>query len=298
MPAPEPPAHSPSCPPPVDHPRTPSVALPAGAVDSHCHVFGPHAVFPYAPDRTFTPVDVPRQRVRALHDAMGFDRALVVQSACHGEDHAALLDALATSGGRYRGVALVTPSTSPADVARWAAAGVCGARLNFLPHLGGAPSRETVQAVVDLVRPHGWHLAVHVAGTGITEHEDLVAALDVPVVIDHMARVDLAQGLDGPGVASLLRLLATGRVWVKLSGADRLSGGPVPSPAAVALARHLAVRAPDQVVWGTDFPHPNLAGDPPDDGVLVDTLAQVAPEPDLLDRLLVGTPERLFGWGS
>lgn len=296
MPAPEPPAHSPNCPPPVEHPRAHSVDLPAGAVDSHCHVFGPHAVFPFAPERSFTPVDVPRQRVRALHDSLGFARAVVVQSACHGDDHAALLDALATSDGRYRGVALVTPRTPREQVARWAAAGVCGARLNFLPHLGGAPSRETVDAVVALIRPHGWHLAVHVAGSGITDHEELIGTLDVPVVVDHMARVDLDQGLTGPAVASLVRLIQSGRVWIKLSGADRLSGGPVPSPNAVALARHLAVRAPEQVVWGTDFPHPNLAGDPPDDGVLVDTLAQVAPERDLLERLLVRTPQQLFGW--
>lgn len=294
--APEPPAHSATCPPPVDAPTLPSVPLPPGAVDAHCHVFGPHDRFPYAAERTFTPVDVPRERVRALHDLMGFDRAVVVQSACHGSDHAALLDALATSGGRYRGVALVTPTTSARQVAQWSDAGVCGARLNFLPHLGGAPSRETVEAVVALVRPHGWHLAVHVAGTGITEHAGLLESLDVPVVVDHMARVDLAQGLDGPDVTTLLRLLATGRVWVKLSGADRLSGGPVPTAHAVALARRLAVEAPERVVWGTDFPHPNLAGAAPDDGVLVDTLAEVAPEPDLRERLLVANPVALFGW--
>lgn len=298
MDIPEPPAHSANCPPPLEHPSTPSVHLPPHATDSHCHVFGPHARFPYAEERTFTPVDVPRERLRVLHDHLGFERALIVQSACHGEDHSALLGALATSGGRYRGVALVRPATDPAQIAAWADAGICGARLNFLPHLGGVPPRETVFAVVGLIEPHSWHLSVHVAHTGITDHFDLVQALArrLPVVIDHMARVDLAQGLDGPDVRSLLRLLDSGRVWVKLSGADRLSGGPVPASAAVALARRLAVHAPERVVWGTDFPHPNLAGDPPDDGVLVDTLAEVAAEPRLRQQLLVDNPAQLFGW--
>lgn len=285
---------SPNCPPPVEHPSTPAVTLPPHAVDSHCHVFGPHSLFPYAEERTFTPADVPRERLRALHDHLRFERAVIVQSACHGSDHSAMLDAMATSGDRYRGVALVTPGTDPGLVAEWAAAGVCGARLNFLPHLGGAPTPETITAVVELIRPHGWHLAVHVAGSGITEYAGTLARIDVPVVIDHMARVDLADG--AADVDSLLRLLETGGVWVKLSGADRLSGGPVPSPAAVALARRLALNASERVVWGTDFPHPNLAGDPPDDGALVDTLARVAPEPELRERLLVDNPAQLFGW--
>lgn len=270
------------------------MALPAHATDSHCHVFGPHSRFPYAGERSFTPVDVPRERLRALHDHLGFERALIVQSACHGGDHTAMLDALATSGGRYRGVAVVTPATDPGLVAEWTSAGVCGARLNFLPHLGGAPSAATVAAVVALIRPHGWHLSVHVAGSGITDYAGVIARIDVPVVIDHMARIDLARAaVDGE---SLLRLLDTGTVWVKLSGADRLSGGPRPSPAAIAFARKLVLHAPERVVWGTDFPHPNIAGAPPDDGVLVDTLADVAPELDLRRKLLVDNPARLFGW--
>lgn len=297
MAAPAPPTRSPNCPPPVDRPSRPSVTLPVHATDSHCHVFGPHARFPYAADRPFTPVDVPRERLRALHDFLGFERALIVQSSCHGSDHSALLDAIATSGGRYRGVALVDPTSDPGQIAEWAAAGVCGARLNFMPHLGDAPSREAVDAVVALIRPHGWHLSVHVAGLGIVEHAEVIAGIDIPVVIDHMARVDLAAGPDSPAVTTLLRLLDAGGVWVKLSGADRLSGGAVPSPAAIRLARRLATHSPERVVWGTDFPHPNIAGDPPDDGVLVDTLAEVAPEPALRERLLVDNPAALFGWG-
>ncbi|NJC73090.1 amidohydrolase family protein [Planosporangium thailandense] len=286
---------SPNCPPPVDNPKRPGLALPAFSCDSHCHVFGPSDIFPFAPERTFTPVDVPRQRLRRLHDFLGFDRAVIVQSACHGTDHAALLDALETSGGRYRGVALVTPTTNPDEIARLDAAGVCGARLNFLPHLGGAPSKETMDAVLRLVRPYGWHISVHVAGTGITDYADFIRTIDVPVVIDHMARVDVRDGLDTEHVASLLALLDTGNVWVKLSGVDRLSArseGPYES--AVVLAALLARHAPDRVVWGTDFPHPNITGSAPDDGVLVDLIAEIAPDEGLRHKLLVTNPAELF----
>lgn len=292
----EPPQHSPNCPPPVAQPTVPSLEIPSHAVDSHCHVFGPHDRFPFAADRTFTPVDVPLERLRALHDLLGFDRAVIVQSACHGSDHSALLDALRTSPGRYRGVALVRPDTPRDTVAGWDEAGVRGTRLNFLSHLGGAPSDEVVEAVVRLVKPHGWHVSVHVAGTGITDYADRIDSIEAPVVIDHMARVDLSEGVDGPAVRSLLGLLDAGNVWVKLSGADRLSGGPVPSDAALALARRLATHAPDRVVWGTDFPHPNITAGPPDDGTLVDSIGIVAPEPELRQRLLVENPAALFGF--
>ncbi|MGC9667569.1 amidohydrolase family protein [Planosporangium sp. 12N6] len=286
---------SPNCPPPVDNPKRPDITLPALSCDSHCHVFGPADIFPFAAERTFTPVDVPRQRLRRLHDFLGFDRAVIVQSACHGIDHAALLDALETSEGRYRGVALVTPATHPDEIARLDAAGVCGARLNFLPHLGGAPSKETMDAVLRLVRPYGWHVSIHVAGTGITDYADRIRSIDAPVVIDHMARVDVRGGLDTEHVASLLGLLDTGNVWVKLSGVDRLSArseGPYGN--AVALAGLLARHAPDRVVWGTDFPHPNITGAAPDDGVLVDLIAEIAPDEGLRHKLLVTNPAELF----
>jgi 2-pyrone-4,6-dicarboxylate lactonase len=288
---------SPNCPPPVANPKRPDVTLPPLSCDAHCHVFGPSDIFPFAPERTFTPVNVSRERLRQLHDFLGLDRAVIVQSACHGTDHSALLDALDTSEGRYRGVALVTPATHPDDVARLDAAGVCGVRLNFLPHLGGAPSSETIDAILRLVRPYGWHVSVHVAGTGITDYADFIRSIDTPVVIDHMARVDIRSGLDGEHVASLLGLLDTGNVWVKLSGVDRLSArSEGPYEDAVALARLLARHAPDRVVWGTDFPHPNITGSAPDDGVLVDLIAEIAPDEDLRNKMLVTNPAELFGF--
>lgn len=186
---------------------------------------------------------------------------MLVQSAAHGADHASLVAALEEGAGRYRGVALIRPDTSAAEVARLHDAGVRGARLHFTPHLGPAPTPGAIEAITDLVRPYGWHIALHVAGNGLAEHEDFIRSLPLPVVIDHMGRVDLRQGLDSPAVTVLRRLLDTGRVWVKLSGADRLATVPPDMSDSAALARLLAWSAPERVVWGTDFPppqHPRL----------------------------------------
>lgn len=297
MTSPKPSGAEPTIPPPHPAPSVPRLRLPPLACDAHCHIFGPGAVFPYAEGRTFTPVDVSKDDLRRRHDLLGFERAVIVQSACHGTDHAALLDALETGGGRYRGVALVRPDTPPAEVARLDAAGVRGARLHFMPHLGNSPSPAAVRAVTELVRPYGWHIAIHVAGRGVAEAEDLIGSIEVPVVIDHMARLDLRDGPDGEPVRALLRLLGSGRVWVKLSGADRVSRTGAPYEDAAALARRLAEHAPDRVVWGTDFPHPNISGEMPDDGVLVDLIERIAPAEADRRRILVGNPARLFGFG-
>ncbi|MCI2422268.1 amidohydrolase family protein [Saccharopolyspora sp. K220] len=285
---------TPSNPGPHPSPHAPTIDLPANACDAHCHIFGPTDRFPYAPDRTFTPPEAPLADLQKRHDLLGFRRAVIVQSAAHGADHASLVAALDEGAGRYRGVALIRPETSPAEVARLHEAGVRGARLHFTPHLGPAPSPETIEAIIALVRPHGWHIALHVAGEGIAEHEDFVRSLPLPVVIDHMARVDLRRGLESPAVTALRRLLDTGRVWVKLSGADRLATAPPDMGDSAALARLLTSSAPERVVWGTDFPHPNTHGFVPDDGDLVDLLTEVAPTAAQRHRLLVDNPTECF----
>jgi len=281
---------------PHPNPHRPVLALPAGACDAHCHIFGPTARFPYAPDRTFTPPEAPLGDLEALHRLLGVERAVIVQSAAHGTDHASLEAALAEGAGRYRGVALIRPDTRPAEVARLHAAGVRGARLHFTPHLGAAPTAEEIDAIVRLIAPHGWHIALHVAGDGVAEHADLVRSLPLRVVIDHMARVDLRQGLGSPAVTALRELLDTGDVWVKVSGADRLATEPPSMADSAALAALLVRGAPERVVWGTDFPHPNTHGFVPDDGDLVDLLAKVAPDPADRQRLLVDNPTTCFGF--
>ncbi len=212
---------------PHPHPHRPGLALPAGACDAHCHIFGPISRFPYAPDRSCTPPEAPLSDLQALHRLLGLERAVIVQSAAHGSDHASLVAALRQGEGRYRGVALVRPDTPPAEVARLHDAGVRGARLHFTPHLGKAPTADEIDAVVRLIAPHGWHIALHVAGAGIAEHADLVRSLPLPVVIDHMARVDLRAGLASPAVTALRGLLDTGDVW---PGAAERSGWSIRVP--------------------------------------------------------------------
>mgnify|MGYP001367553801 CR=1 FL=1 len=279
---------------PHPNPHRPALALPGGACDAHCHIFDPTFTFPYAPDRTFTPPESPLADLQALHRLLGLERAVIVQSAAHGTDHASLEAALAEGAGRYRGVALIRPDTPPAEDARLHAAGVRGARLHFTPHLGKAPSADEIDAIVRLVAPHGWHIALHVAGNGIADHADLVRSLPVRVVIDHMARVDLRHGLNSPAVNALRQLLDTGDVWVKISGADRLAVNPPSMADSAALAALLVRSAPERVVWGTDFPHPNTYGFVPDDGDLVDLLAEIAPDPVVRKQLLVDNPTTCF----
>jgi len=283
------------CPPPHPDPSVSSVRLPAGATDSHCHIFGPDRVFPYAPDRRYTPPDVSRHDLRRRHDHLGLGRAVIVQSAVHGTDHAALLDALRADPDRYRGVAVINEATPDREIAELHEAGVRGFRLSFLPHLGPGPSPETIDALLRKVAPYGWHLQLHVAGDGIRDLAGRVRTIDVPVVIDHMARVDLDQGLDSPAVRTLLGLLDDG-AYVKLSGSDRLSRTGPPYDDSVALAHLLAGRAPTRILWGTDFPHPNITGPSPDDGALVDLLARITPDEEARHRLLVTNPAELYGF--
>ncbi|QNP74916.1 amidohydrolase family protein [Streptomyces roseirectus] len=287
-------AATPSNPGPHPAPHAPALTLPDNACDAHCHVFGPTSRYPYAPDRTFTPPEAPLADLRKLHALLGIRRAVIVQSAAHGADHASLVAALEEGEGRYRGVALIRPDTPAREVARLHAAGVRGTRLHFLPHLGPAPTPQAIAAITDLVRPYGWHLALHVTGAGLAEHEDFIRSIPLPLVIDHMGRVDLRQGLGSPAVTALRRLLDTGRTWVKLSGADRLATAPPAMTDSAALARLLTRTAPERVVWGTDFPHPNTHGFVPDDGDLTDLLADIAPSETARHRLLVDNPTECF----
>ncbi|MFJ3667152.1 amidohydrolase family protein [Streptomyces sp. NPDC090106] len=290
--APAPP--SPGCPPPHPAPRRPRLALPPGSCDAHLHVLGPAEVFPYAAQRTFTPVDAPKEQVTALHAHLGLSRAVVVQSSCNGFDHSALLDALAAGQGRTRGVALIGDTTTRTDVEALHRAGVRGFRLNFLPHLRTTPTRSEIDSVLERVDGLGWAAELHVTGDEVAEYASLIRGLPGRVVIDHMARVDLRAGTDGPAVRALRALLETGDVWVKVSGVDRISLQGPPYADSVALAASLVAQAPERVVWGTDYPHVNIGGEAPDDGLLVDLLADIAPDPVLLRRLLVDNPADLF----
>lgn len=284
------------CRPPLASPSRPRYALPPGACDTHCHVFGPADVFPYAEGRSYTPPDAPQSRLAALHAHLGIRRAVVVQANCHGADHAALLDALARSEGRYRGVALLGADATPASVRALNDAGVRGARFNFVPHLGGAPDPAVFDHVVGLIAPLGWHLCLHLDGAQLPGLLPRLRALPLPFVIDHMGRVRAADGLDAPAFRALLGLADLPGAWVKVSGLDRIGAGRRPFAEGIPFVRALVEAMPERTLWGTDWPHPNVRGDMPDDGELCDAFFLACPDDEARRQVLVHNPARLYGF--
>jgi predicted TIM-barrel fold metal-dependent hydrolase len=286
---------TPTIPPPDPNPKKPRFKLPRLACDSHFHVFGPHHKFPFAPNRPFTPADASKEDLFRLHAFLGFERGVFVQSTSHGSDHSALVDLLAAGQGRYRGVALLQPTMRQAEVDSLDDAGVRGVRLHFFPKLGTPMPLPDMRRVIELVEPHGWHIAIHTGGDGLVELYEFIRSIDAPVVIDHIGRVDVAEGLKGKAFSVLRRLLDAGNVWVKLSGTDRITKQAYPYADAVPFARDLAAHAPERVVWGTDWPHPNHTA-VPNDGDLVDLIPEIAPDAKTRQLMLVENPTKLFGF--
>jgi len=283
-----------TCKAPDPNPRTPAYRLPAGACDAHCHVFGPADVFPYAPDRSYTPPDAPVADLRRVHAAIGVDRAVIVQASCHGTDNAAMIDAIASSGGAYRGVAIVDGTITDDGLADLDRGGVRGVRFNFVKHLGGTPDLEVFDRVLDRIQPLGWHVVLHLDAGDILEHADRIARIKVPFVIDHMGRVQARNGLEQDPFRRLLELMRNELAWVKICGPERVTSEGTPFHDAVPFARRLAEVAPDRTLWGTDFPHPNIAGDMPNDGDLVDLLALSVEDETARRKILIDNPDRLY----
>ena len=283
-----------SIPPPHPDPHVPRLAVPPLACDAHCHIFGPGDRFPYAADRAYTPPDAPLERFAALQARLGLTRAVFVQASCHGTDNAAMLDALQRGKGRYAGVAMIDPTFTDAQIDELHEAGVRGTRFNFVAHLGGAPDLDEFWSVVHRVAPRGWHIVLHFDAVDIPHYADLLAAMPCPYVIDHMGRAPVTDGIEQAPFQRLLELMADERCWVKISGAERLTAdGAAPYDDVVPFARALIGAAPDRVLWGTDWPHPNVRV-MPDDGDLVDVLADFAPDPAVRHRILVDNPRSLY----
>ncbi len=287
-----------TCQPPDPDTRTPDVAVPPLACDAHCHVFGPAARFPYDADRSYTPPDASVEDFRRLQSILGFERAVIVQATCHGTDNAAMLDAIASSDGRYRGVAMVDATFSESDFRALHDGGVRGVRMSFARHLAGPPDFTEVRRTADMIRPMGWHLVLYLEAEDVVANAAELRALGVPIVIDHMARVKPADGIGQAAFRLLLGLVRDDGFWVKVSGAERLSATGAPFHDLVPFAQALIDAAPDRVLWGTDWPHPNIAGAMPNDGDLVDLLALYAPDPETRRRILVDNPARLYGFDA
>jgi 2-pyrone-4,6-dicarboxylate lactonase len=284
-----------SCRPPDPNPTLPMLQLPPGACDAHCHVFGPANQFPYSPDRSYTPPDAPAEALRQLHDRLGISRAVIVHASCHGTNMAVTLHAIAASQGAYRGVACVDERVTDLELERLHQGGIRGIRFNFVKHLGGVPDLAVFRRLVARIKPLRWHVVLHFDADDILAQQSLLAGIDVPFIIDHMGRVKAADGLLQRPFQSLLDLYRDNPLaWIKVCGAERVSVGTRPFRDAVPFARAIIAVDPRRVLWGTDWPHPNISKDMPDDGELVDLFADICPEPDVRQQILVENPTRMY----
>jgi len=277
-------------------PSKPRFSPPAGAVDAHCHVFGPGDRFPYAAERKYTPGDAGKDALFALRDLLGFERNVIVQASCHGADNRALVDALDAAHGRARGVATVRADVTDQALAELHAAGVRGVRFNFVRRLVDPAPDADHRAIIERITALGWHVVVYFEAADLEARWEFLTSLPTTVVVDHMGRPDVSQPIDGPGFQRFVRLLAEhDHIWTKVSCPERLSRtGPPGYDDVTPFARYLVARFPDRVLWGTDWPHPNLTHHMPDDGQLVDVIPRIAPTAELQHQLLVDNPMRLY----
>ena len=288
---------------PHPNPSRPRFQLPAGAVDAHCHVFGPAAEFPFAPERKYTPCDAGKDRLFALRDHLGFARNVVVQATCHGADNRALVDACLEAGNRARGVATVRRDVTDEELERLHACGMRGVRFNFVKRLVDFTPRDELLDVATRVARLGWHVVIYFEAQDLPELWDFFSALPTTIVVDHMGRPDVSQPVDGPEFSLFLDFMRRHEnVWCKVTCPERLSlqgpkalDGETNAYRDVApFARRVVEEFPDRVLWGTDWPHPNLKDHMPDDGLLVDFIPHIAPTPELQHKLLVDNPMRLY----
>jgi 2-pyrone-4,6-dicarboxylate lactonase len=289
------------------NPTRPTFKLPPGSVDAHCHVFGPGNEFPYAPERKYTPCDASKAQLFALRDHLGFSRNIIVQATCHGADNRAMLDACRSSQGRARGVATVRRSVSDTELQNMHEAGVRGVRFNFVKRLVDFTPKDELMEIAGRVAQLGWHVVIYFEAVDLPELWDFFTALPTTVVVDHMGRPDVSQPVDGPQFELFVKFMQQHpHAWSKVSCPERLSvtgpralkGEPGLDQGAyhdvIPFARRIVDTFPDRVLWGTDWPHPNLKDHMPDDGLLVDFIPRIAPTLELQTKMLVDNPMRLY----
>jgi len=272
----------------------PRYVPPVNACDAHCHIWGPVARFPFVENRPFTPPDRGKEDLAALYARLGITRSVIVQAIVHGTDNRAMLDAIASSGGHYRGIALIDDSFDEKALQALHAGGVRGVRFGFVRHLKARPDMDFFRRTVARIAPLGWHAQIHLDAADLLELREELHALRIPFVIDHMARVKARDGVDQPAFRQLMTLMRNPLAWVKICGMERVSSTGAPFRDALPFARALAEAAPERILWGTDWPHPNIAGDMPNDGDLLDLLAEALPEEAARRRVLVDNPTRLY----
>src|ERR1700758_1260581 len=279
------------------NPSKPKYKPPAGAVDAHCHVFGPESKFPYAPERKYTPCDAPKEKLFALRDFLGFDKNVIVQASCHSKDNRAMVDALESSDNRAKGVAFVGEEVTDAELKAMDRAGVRGVRFNFLRRLVDITPRDVLERIAARVAPLGWHIVVYFEMPDLPDFEDFFTSLPTTVVGDHMGTATVAKGVDDPENLRFLHMLEKHpNIWSKVTCPERMTLAGAPYDDVVPFGRKLVGLVPDRVLWGTDCPHPTMKKVAPDDGVLVDYIPKIAPNAAEQQALLIDNPMRLY-WG-
>ena len=276
-------------------PSVPRFVPPPGAVDAHCHVFGPADRFPFSAKAKYLPADAGPDMLFGLRDRLGFDRNVIVQASCHGTDNAATLNAIAASNGRARGVAVVDPAIGDAELQALHEGGIRGVRFNFLKRLVDDAPKDKFLDVARRIAPLGWHVVIYFEADILEELRPFLDAIPSPIVVDHMGRPDVTQGPDGADMRAF-RALLDGRedIWFKATCPDRLDPAGPPWDAFAAAVAPLVADYPDRVLWGTDWPHPNMQDAVPDDGALVDMIPRIAPTAALQQAMLVDNPMRLY----
>jgi 2-pyrone-4,6-dicarboxylate lactonase len=289
-------ANKPTVPGPDPDTRTPTFKLPPLACDAHTHIFGPGAKYPYV--GSYIPPDAPLEDFQKLHKVLGIGRAVIVNASVHGTDNSVALDAIKVSEGRYRAVANLDGSITEKGLEALHDGGFRGCRFNFVRHLGGTPDMKVFHRIVDMVATLNWHIDLHFDAIDLPDYAELLAKLPVIYTIDHMGRVKAADGLDQLPFRTLLDLMQRDeKCWVKVSGCERVTSMGPPFTDAVPFAKKICETAPDRVIWGTDWPHPNVKA-MPNDGDLVDLIPLFAPDPMIQQKILVDNPARLFGWND
>jgi 2-pyrone-4,6-dicarboxylate lactonase len=277
------------------NPSKPAFVPPPGAVDAHCHVFGPGATFPYAPERKYTPCDAPKEKLFELRDFLGLSRNVIVQATCHGADNRALVDAMINSDGKARGVASVKADITEQELQELHDAGVRGVRFNFVKRLVDSLPREPLKVIADKIKPLGWHIVIYFEAQELPELYDFFTSLPTTVVVDHLGRPDVTQPVDGPEFELFVKLLHEHEnFWCKVTCPERLTKAGPPYDDVVPFSKRLVEEFPDRVLWGTDWPHPNMKSHMPDDGMLVDFIPRIAPDETAQRKLLIDNPMRLY----
>ena len=280
---------------PDPHPKKPKIKAPPGACDTHIHLFGPAAKYPFAPDSPYTSRDALPETFMALQDTLGLSTAVIVSPGGYGRNYSLLADVLTKYPERFRGIALLRDDTPSSEIGRLTRLGVRGMRM--MSHKRGQHVPNYSKEIAARVHEHGWHIQFYPHGTDIIEYADKLLALPNQVVLDHFASIPAAGGIDQPAVKAVLKMLDSDKVWLKLSGPMRCTDEPPPYPSVTPLAHVFVKHAPERMVWGSDWPHVNLDGMVmPNDGDLLDLLAEWVPDSKVRNRILTQNPKALYGF--